>query len=333
MSSPPGRRQRLNRAPRRVARIRTQPAAHRSRPQQAGVAPRQEGLDWARRIELISVLVASLVAVAGLWYSNVQTQQANSQARADRNLAKEGQITDRYTAAVENLGAGKMDVRLGGIYALQRIMQDSPRDHITIANVLATYIRVHAAAPPPEGQDVAADVQAAFTVLGTRNPDRDGKEFLVDLHGVHLPGVTAGTMGLSRMNLWGADLSRVDLSGAYLRGANLRQANLGEANLRGADLWGAKFYGAHLAEADLSRASLNEADLRRVYMGKANLSRANLYEADLRHAYLGEADLRRADLGLANLKGTNLLGARHVTQAQLQDALTNGATTLPSGRP
>ncbi|WP_371621563.1 hypothetical protein OG245_00620 [Streptomyces sp. NBC_01116] len=44
---------------------------------------------------------------------------------------KEGQITDRYTAAVGNLGEDKMDVRLGGIYALERIMQDSRRDQPT----------------------------------------------------------------------------------------------------------------------------------------------------------------------------------------------------------
>ncbi|MYT81269.1 hypothetical protein YW3DRAFT_07423, partial [Streptomyces sp. MnatMP-M77] len=85
-------------------------------------------MDWARRIELVTVVVAAVVAVVGLWYSNVQARQANEQAREDRALAKEGQITDRYTAAVGNLGEDKMDVRLGGIYALQRIMQDSRRD-------------------------------------------------------------------------------------------------------------------------------------------------------------------------------------------------------------
>ncbi|MGW6755349.1 hypothetical protein [Streptomyces sp. NPDC055006] len=82
------------------------------------------------------MLATVAVAVGTLWYSGVQTRQANEQARDDRALSKEGQITDRYTAAVANLGEDKMDVRLGGIYALQRIMQDSPRDQSTIANVL-----------------------------------------------------------------------------------------------------------------------------------------------------------------------------------------------------
>ncbi|MCX4967124.1 hypothetical protein OHA98_20475 [Streptomyces sp. NBC_00654] len=127
-------------------------------------------MDWARRIELFTVVVAAVVAVVGLWYSNVQTRQANkqaqqatAQARDDRALAKEGQITDRYTAAVGNLGEDKVDVRLGGIYALQRIMQDSHRDQPTIANVLTTYIRTHTAKSPAKSQDVPADVHAALT--------------------------------------------------------------------------------------------------------------------------------------------------------------------------
>jgi len=51
-------------------------------------------------------------------------------------LAQEGQITDRFTKAIEQLGAvnpdgttPKLDVRSGGIYALERIANDSERDH------------------------------------------------------------------------------------------------------------------------------------------------------------------------------------------------------------
>jgi hypothetical protein len=35
-------------------------------------------------------------------------------------LTQQGQITDRYTKAIEQLGAEKLEVRLGGIYALGR---------------------------------------------------------------------------------------------------------------------------------------------------------------------------------------------------------------------
>ena len=40
-------------------------------------------------------------------------------------LSREGQVTDRYTKAIEQLGSDKLDVRIGGIYALERIAHDS----------------------------------------------------------------------------------------------------------------------------------------------------------------------------------------------------------------
>jgi hypothetical protein len=58
-------------------------------------------------------------------------------------LALEGQLADRYSKAVEQLSSDKLDVRVGGIYALERIARDSHRDHPTIMEVLAAFIREH----------------------------------------------------------------------------------------------------------------------------------------------------------------------------------------------
>jgi hypothetical protein len=41
-------------------------------------------------------------------------------------ISREGQVTDRFTRAVDQLGHPEVDVRLGGIYALERIAKDSP---------------------------------------------------------------------------------------------------------------------------------------------------------------------------------------------------------------
>jgi len=46
---------------------------------------------------------------------------------------KEGQITDRFTKAIDQLGKDNLAVRLGGIYALERLAKDSeydPDNHI-----------------------------------------------------------------------------------------------------------------------------------------------------------------------------------------------------------
>ncbi|WBB64337.1 pentapeptide repeat-containing protein [Streptomyces sp. WMMC500] len=295
-----------------------------------------------RRIELVTVLVTAVVAVAGLWYSNVQVNQV----RQELSLSEEGQITDRYTAAIANLGEDAIDVRLGGLYALQRIMEDSPRDHPTLVNVLSAYVRTHADEPLAEDEDVPTDVHAALTILTTRDSAHDGTA-RVDLTGAHLPRAVldganaAHGARLAHAKLGGADLTDAVLAGADLRGASLNEANLegaflGElsgrgrdepeedrsgtspvtANLRRADLWGANLKGAYLGEADMYGAFLYEANLNGAFLARTNLTRAALTDANLKRAIapranltgavLSEADLTHADLRSATLRGADL---------------------------
>jgi hypothetical protein len=47
-------------------------------------------------------------------------------------MAEQGQITERFTRAVDQLGSDKLDVRLGGMYALERIARHSDVDRTMI---------------------------------------------------------------------------------------------------------------------------------------------------------------------------------------------------------
>ncbi|WP_164715968.1 pentapeptide repeat-containing protein [Streptomyces sp. WAC 06738] len=294
-----------------------------------------------------SVLLASLAAVGGLWYSNLQTRQANEQARQERLLIKEGQITDRYTAAVENLGDANRDVRLGGIYALQRIMQDSHRDQPTIANVLATYVRSHASKRPPMGEDVPADVDAALTVLATRESDYDAA-FMLDLTGVQLPRFSLvltprtyfskpgdretgepASAAFNDANLCGAVLTSADLTDADLSGSHLCETNLGGALLTGADLRGAvldatTLRSADLVEADLGLATMRGADLRHARLDGARLDDTTMTNVDLRHAHLDDVNLRYSSMTDVDLRDADLDGL-DLTGATLQDIDFRGA--------
>ena len=58
-------------------------------------------------------------------------------------------MTDRFTKAIEQLGSDKLDVRIGGIYALERIARDSAKDHPTVMEVLTAFIREHSREPWP----------------------------------------------------------------------------------------------------------------------------------------------------------------------------------------
>ncbi|MGW5188957.1 pentapeptide repeat-containing protein [Kribbella sp. NPDC004138] len=233
--------------------------AHRQRPFQVVT-----GL-----ITSFAVLLTLAFTASGLIYT----------ARALRST-QEGQITDRYTKAVEQLASSTVDVRLGAIYALQRIAADSPRDRLTIRNVLAAFVRHHdfcgSTAPAPQcgasmrdlvnvrlAKRLPTDVAAALAIAASLTQDVVGP---VDLSEALFPRLSASAANLSRV-----DLSAADLTFAWLFDADLSYSNLSQACLTNADLGG----------ADLTKADLRGADLDGVGLKGANLSGADLRGTDL----------------------------------------------------
>ncbi len=185
------------------------------------------------------------------------------------NLSREGQVTDRYTKAIEQLGSDKLDVRIGGIYALERVARDSAKDHPTVMEVLTAFIREHSreqwplAEPgtePPE-RTTRPDVQAAATVLGRRTVRYDSQRQPLNPKAAALVRADLTQRGRQRqaINLKAADLTRADLTRADLTGADLTGADLTGAQLDGAKLIGARLDGAKLTGADLHGAILTEA--------------------------------------------------------------------------
>jgi Pentapeptide repeats (8 copies) len=172
-------------------------------------------------------------------------------------LSRRGQFTERYTRAIMQLASEKLTERLGGVYALEHLMRESSREHETVVEVLAAFVRE--SAPIRHGTDTeleassplrpTTDVQAALTVLA-RRPVRLEPHRL-DLADTDLRGA----------NLRWADLRRARLSGAWLQGARLSGAQLQGARLGGAQLQGARLDWARLYGANLDGAQLQGADL------------------------------------------------------------------------
>lgn len=63
-------------------------------------------------------------------------------ADGSQHDAAERRITELYTKAVEQLGSKQAPVRLGGLYALERLAQDVPQQRQTIVNVFCAYLRM-----------------------------------------------------------------------------------------------------------------------------------------------------------------------------------------------
>jgi hypothetical protein len=246
------------------------------------------------------------------------------------HTVREGQITERFTRAVDQFGSDKLDVRLGGILSLERIARDSQRDRATIAEILSAFVREHASWPPrsePISTDTEVGVWQPQTATDGPPVSPPGVQRVIPQPlTVRMPDVHAAVNVLSRMELEG--VPRFDLSGVDLRRVTV------DGSLQGANLIRANLHFAILVEGDLRDAWLNCADLREAVLDGADLRGAALSEADLRGALLRDADLREtvlsevrlqeADLSGANLEGAHLRGA-HLEGANLSRAKLEGA--------
>jgi uncharacterized protein YjbI with pentapeptide repeats len=236
-------------------------------------------------------------------------------------------ITERFTRSIEQLGNKEETIRIGGIYALERIANDSPRDGWTIMEVLSSFVR---GKQNIKGQDLAqlsairTDAQAALTAIVRRKIDLENEHQYLDLSFTNLCEANLVGANLDRVKLNNSGLIKADLREANLNCANLSHANLNSANLTQAKLDRANFIQANLSNTNLSSANLNEANLNKAdlsdaildgailtnaSLGNTNLTSAILIGANLRGATLSKANLSKADLSGADLYQVNLAGA------------------------
>jgi hypothetical protein len=228
-------------------------------------------------------------------------------------VAEQGHITDRYTKAIEQLGAMKaenkpnVEVRLGAIYALERIAQDSPRDHWTIMEVLTAYVRQNAPAPvnaPTKTQNrdaiakgPATEIQAILTVLGRRKIEHERE------HG----------------GQW-LDLRYCDLRGANFDGAHLEGASFDGAHLEGADFNGAHVEIVNFSEAHLGGALFIEAHAEEAVFDGAHMERACFLKSQIERAFFIGAHVEGAFFFGAHVEGAWLVRAVGLAVEQFQYA-------------
>lgn len=256
-------------------------------------------------------------------------------------VAQDKQITERFSKAVEQLGSDKIEVRLGGIYSLERIARDSPADHWTIMEILSAFIRGKLPIKTQEKtsqndvqsllqeqiqreveflSELKTDIRAALTVIQRRKKEQDPEKAVIDLSKSNFSRVILEAVELQKTNL-----EFTNLQGTFLRNANLQEASLGFANLQGANLWGGDLQEADLTKTNLQRAKLEFTNLQKALLWNTNLQEAKLLGANLQGADLSEANLQGADFSEANLQGADLTD-RH----QLDNVLLC-QTTLPDG--
>ncbi len=234
----------------------------------------------------VAQILGGILIVAGLVFSGRQYQ-----------LQEVGQVTDRFLRATNQLGDKDEMVRIGALFALQRLARDSYADSDAIARVIAAFVRKKIAdtgAQDPVAVSLIVNVEelkglrepepapsleirTALVELGRLLRDRGLKIALVraPLRAAHLEAA-----GLSEAQLMGSDLVMAHLEGAILKWAKLNGAHLELAHLEGT-----KLQGACLADAFLTGAFVNkDTDLSRAILVGAKFDANFLEQLDEEHS-------------------------------------------------
>jgi hypothetical protein len=243
---------------------------------------------------LLQAVAGALLLIGALatWRQVRLTQRQLELTQDQVRISERGQATERFTKAIDQLGSESIDVRLGGIYALQGLAEGPEPGYGVIARVLAAYVTTHAAwkaedVPGSNETNVtnelamlysrAPDVQAAMTILAESIPS-------------HIKSTVALRLmntDLRRASLSGADLHNADFDGAHLEGAYLFHANFANAYFLDSHLEGAALRGA-----DFTNARLGYASFRNALLEGANLAEAHKIEtADFSGAKVDESTI------------------------------------------
>lgn len=258
------------------------------------VADGTESTDDLRNLAYATaVLLAAVVAGATLVFTLIKVWVNERTTRT----TEDGHITDRIAKAVEQIGADKivksangeesqpnLEVRMGGLLALERIARDSLPDHVQVMEILCAYIREAAhdqqrREPVPtydpgkydgiqlnwafsHRRQPRADLKIALQILGRRNRAQilreRAEQYIPDISRTNFTCINLLKANFEGVLMAGCNLTGADLCYANLNGANLTLANLQAADLSFTDLRGTKVFNASLRVANMYRVSVDE---------------------------------------------------------------------------
>ena len=163
--------------------------------------------------------------------------------------ATERRITELYTKAVEQLGSDKAPVRLGGLYALERLAQGNPAQRATIVNVICAYLRMPfsldapGSSPTPVAAENTVESGAETATATTATGDAWQQERQVRLTAQRIlsdhlrePDTDQQPADLAQAHFWPG--IRLDLTGATLINFSLADGVVTDAQFGGATFTG-----------------------------------------------------------------------------------------------
>ncbi|MDH2381446.1 pentapeptide repeat-containing protein [Bradyrhizobium sp. CER78] len=252
-----------------------------------------------------------------VWRTWVAHQQATAAAK-QASVALENHITSIFSKSVELLGgvreikttgsdgatisrsAPNIESRLGGLYSLERLLDESEKDQRAILETLCAYIRENSPFEPSTSEEEhkaylrgdqtpkpthRSDVQAALTIIGRRS-----------LRIRERATLEGWRLNFRNSNLVGYDLSslnfdRSDLTGSFLNFANLNYAS---------------FEDSVFETSTLQRAKLTKTCFRSSRFKHCLIKGAEIDDTDFRETKIDATDLREATISSFDISGADL---------------------------
>ncbi|MFD4636904.1 pentapeptide repeat-containing protein [Lentzea sp. NPDC058436] len=249
-----------------------------------GTAPVSGAQKTSAHIEVFKTTASVAVMLGGIGALYLAARRQRTQefqhshavdvAADAKEDARQRRITELYTKAVEQLDSDKAPVRLGGLYALDRLAQSDETQRQTVVNVICGYLRMPFTPPPrPKPTTLDTDVHRTPSVRPGPPSSADGdaqhQELNVRLaaqqllleHLILTPGDDTKHWANIDLDLTGATLIDFSLAGCSLRDATFTDATfIGEADFTGAIFAGrTKFIRAQFT----SRAIFEQAQFHR----------------------------------------------------------------------
>ncbi|MBM2813608.1 MAG: Pentapeptide repeat family protein [Ignavibacteria bacterium] len=225
--------------------------------------------------------------------------------RTEKKLNSDRLTLDQYQKAIDHLKDDKIEACLGGIYSLEKLMNENIDYHWKIVEILSAFIRNKRKKEKyekiiingnPNSPDCEAEIktqyevpveiyiQAAITVLGKRNLDMENGEEFKDYR-----------IDLNFTNLYHADFRNLNFEKALFEGSILQSNKLSNAH----------FEGSHLLNADFNYSkAMNETHFEGAYLYMAKLEDIESYKLHLENADLTDANFIGAKLTGAYFKET-----------------------------
>ncbi len=295
----------------------------------------------------IAVRYFGIVAGAGAIIGYIFATGRNIILDNQNKINAQAQITESMVQAITQIGAindkkPNIEVRLGGLYSLQRIMQNSEENELPVVKILYAYVRENLKRDKTkqpkkinrgfETYKMPEDIQAALNIISQFNKEQreQGKKLPhsnqlsfahADFSDYSLEKMDFSHANFENANLSGTDLCQANLSNAFLRGANLSGVYGASLNLYGVSYFGANFSGANLScvfmgGSDFVGIDFSDAILVGVSLCNEKFFSVNFFNTDLENVRFDGADLSEAF---------------NLTQEQLSHAYGDEKTILPKG--